>query len=83
MDSTWFLVGFSVLVSGSFVAGWVLGGRNRENKIKMQGLKDINRHYEKMADDFNRVDRTIDRVHNRLGRVLNLPSKGSKVPKTK
>jgi len=46
----------------------------------IRDLEDINKHYEKMAEDFSKVDATIDRVRDRLGGGGRLvPKDGGKV----
>lgn len=71
------LVVLMLLTAGVFVSGWVLGGRNREKTFRIKGLSDVNEHYKQMAEDFNRVDRTIDYLKSSFLREL---PDASKVP---
>ena len=57
----WILVFLAVfLVIGCFIAGWKLGSTSREKSIRLKGLENINAHYQKMADNFNKVDHLVD-----------------------
>ena len=81
----WVLSGLWMLtLSGVFFAGWKLGSKNSENKIRAKLLEEINQHAKKYAKDSNSVDAKIDHVKSILGDSGVRESAGAgKVRKTK
>lgn len=59
------------IIAGIFYGGWKLGGKDREQKIKLGALADIDGHYSKMADNFKKVDDMVDNAKSLLGSVRN------------
>jgi hypothetical protein len=56
-----------VVAIGLFVAGWILGGRNREKNIRIKGLEDVKEAHEKLSEDLKSVDSALDNTASRLG----------------
>ncbi len=80
MDA-WIFVFYIGWTAAVFSTAWVLGSRSKEKSIRINGLEDVNAHYQKMAEDFARVDGDFDDVRSKLGGVRELPQGDGEVPK--
>jgi len=61
------IVGLSgLIVLVVFVGGWVLGGSHKEDALRIKGLEDVNNHYRDMANNYSKIDETVDRVNSLL-----------------
>ena len=68
-------------VLATFYAVWRFGGDYRENKIRLTGLEEVNKHYATMAENFKKVDETIDHAKSLFGsfKLRKLPDRSPKV----